>query len=424
MKIAALHELFLESSGVCTDTRKIQNNQLFFALKGDNFNGNKYAQQALASGASYAIIDEKEYAINDRYILVEEVLKTLQDLAGFHRDYLKTPIIAITGSNGKTTTKELLHVVLKQKYHCYATKGNLNNHIGVPLSLLEISEAHDLAIIEMGANHQGEIASYCTYAKPNYGLITNIGKAHLEGFGGVAGIIKGKTELYHAVEANEGLVFYNMDDAILSEQSLIVSKRFSYGQQTQADLSYSMNLENAFVRIHLNEVQIQSQMLGMYNGYNLAAAMAVGTYFKVSVAAMKHALEAYQADNNRSQIITYKSNQVILDAYNANPTSMLAALQNFACITAKKKAVFLGDMFEVGATSSEEHKAIVAFLKSQHFDLCVLVGEAFYEHKNDQFKFFRQTEEAKDWLQQQELEDYHFLIKGSRGMKMEQLIQA
>ena len=424
MILEKLHQLFLASTGVSIDTRKILEQQLFFALKGDNFNGNEYAEQAINEGASYAIVDEEEFALNAQCILVEDVLTCLQGLAAFHRNYLNIPIIAITGSNGKTTTKELLHIVLKQKYQTYATKGNLNNHIGVSLSLLELTKEHELAIIEMGANHQKEIASYCVWAKPNFGLITNIGKAHLEGFGGVEGIIKGKTELYQAVAEIKGLVFYNADDQILTEQSAEITRRFSFAQNANADFKYSLSLIDSLVSIEVNNVQISSNMIGMYNGHNIAAALAIGTFFEVPLPAMKLAIEGYHSDNNRSQLVSYKGMQVILDAYNANPTSMMAALENFIEIKSEKKGVFLGDMFEIGPTSSAEHFAIVNFLKDKKLDFCVFVGKDFLEHRNDQFLFFENVQEAKKWFEQQQLASYKLLIKGSRGMRMESLIKA
>jgi UDP-N-acetylmuramoyl-tripeptide--D-alanyl-D-alanine ligase len=424
MILEKLHQLFLASTGVSIDTRKILEQQLFFALKGDNFNGNEYAEQAINEGASYAIVDEEEFALNAQCILVEDVLTCLQGLAAFHRNYLNIPIIAITGSNGKTTTKELLHIVLKQKYHTYATKGNLNNHIGVSLSLLELTKEHELAIIEMGANHQKEIASYCVWAKPNFGLITNIGKAHLEGFGGVEGIIKGKTELYQAVAEIKGLVFYNADDQILTEQSAEITRRFSFAQNANADFKYSLSLIDSLVSIEVNNVEISSNMIGMYNGHNIAAALAIGTFFEVPLPAMKLAIEGYHSDNNRSQLLSYKGMQVILDAYNANPTSMMAALENFIEIKSEKKGVFLGDMFEIGPTSSAEHFAIVNFLRDKKLDFCVFVGKDFLEHRNDQFLFFENVQEAKNWFEQQQLASYKLLIKGSRGMRMESLIKA
>lgn len=424
MTIDQIHALFLESTGVCTDTRVLQEKQLFFALKGDNFNGNRYAQNALEAGASYAIIDEEAFDKGAQYILVDDVLTSLQELASYHRDYVGTSIIAITGSNGKTTTKELLHAALAPKYKVFATKGNFNNHIGVPLSLLSITKAHELAIIEMGANHQKEIESYCVWTRPNFGLITNCGKAHLEGFGGIQGVIKGKTELYEAIEKNDGKVFYNSDDKVLSEQSAHkVRQRLSYGTNEMADYPYRLDTTEDFVKVLFDGVEIQSNLVGQYNGSNLAAALAIGKYFDVPVADMKKSIEAYHPDNNRSQISQHGSNQVVLDAYNANPTSMIAALENFERFKAAKKGVFLGDMFEVGETSAEEHAHIVSLLESLNFDFCVLVGKHFYEHKNANFHFFEETEEAKSWFNTQDFHGYTFLIKGSRGMKMEGLLE-
>lgn len=421
MTIKEIHQLFLESTGVCTDTRSLQKNQIFFALKGDNFNGNKYAKQALENGAAYAIIDEAEFEIGNS-ILVKNVLECLQELAAFHREYLGLPIIAITGSNGKTTTKELLNAVLSTTFKTYATPGNLNNHIGVPLSLLSITKEHELAIIEMGANHKKEIESYCKWAKPNFGLIGNVGKAHLEGFGSIQGIIEGKTELYEAIEQNEGTIFYNLDDEVIAAQSKKVSKRLSYGF-ANADYNYSIDVSKTFVAVNFDSLNIQSHLIGTYNGVNMGAAIAVAKYFKVTNNKIKTALENYIPANNRSQITDYKGNQVILDAYNANPTSMQAALESFSKINNENKAVFLGDMFEVGASSGEEHQKIVELLSKLNFKLNVLVGKEFYKYKNNEFHFFESTDEAKTWFQEKELNAYTILIKGSRGMKMEQLIQ-
>lgn len=422
MSIEEIHELFLESTGICTDTRTLQEGELFVALKGGNFNGNKYASQALEAGACYAIIDEEAFFIEGKTLVVEDALTCLQSLAKFHRKYLNIPIIAITGSNGKTTTKELLHRVLLQKYSCYATRGNLNNHIGVPLSLLALTSEHEMAIIEMGANHQGEIASYCDWVEANYALITNIGKAHLEGFGGIEGVIKGKTELYRDIASRRGLVFYHLDDPILKEQSAIVDRRISYGQGSEADFTYRLIDNGAFVAIEVEGVQIQSNLIGDYNGVNMASAVAIGQYFDVPLDKIKSSLESYESDNNRSQLIKYKSNDVILDAYNANPTSMMATLAYFKEHQAKKKAVFLGDMFEVGDSTFKEHGLLVDYLSASDFDVFVLVGDQFYKHKNDKGIFFRTTKEAQDWLHSQDFQGFTFLIKGSRGMKMESLL--
>lgn len=418
-----LHELFLASAGVCTDTRSLLENQIFFALKGDNFNGNKYAQLALEKGASYAIIDEEEFEIDSRCILVKNVLEALQELASFHRNYLDIPIIGITGSNGKTTSKELLHAVLSTTYSCFATKGNLNNHIGVPLSLLSINSTHELAIIEMGANHQKEIASYCKWVKPNYGLITNIGKAHLEGFGGIEGVIKGKTELYDAIELNQGLVFYNQNDSILREQIKKVSRTLSYGVDQSSDYPYSLEEDASFVKVHFNNTSIHSQLIGSYNGVNIAAAIAIGKYFRVEDNKIKEALEAYTPENNRSQITSFKGNQIILDAYNANPTSMEAALNSFSKLTHAKKIVFLGDMYEVGSDSKKEHQNIIDSLESFKFGICVLVGKEFKNLDNGIYHFFETTQEAKTWFHQQDFHEHIILIKGSRAMRMEALLK-
>lgn len=423
MTIQEIHQIFLKSTGVCTDTRSLQKGQLFVALKGGNFNGNTYAQKALDKGACLALVDEAEYVLDERTVLVDDTLKTLQELAKFHRQFLKVPIIAITGSNGKTTTKELLHRVLVQKFKCYATKGNLNNHIGVPLSLLSITQDHELAIIEMGANHQGEIKSYCQWALPDYGLISNIGKAHLEGFGGIAGVIKGKTELYRAVASQDGLIFYNGDDPILVEQSKLVKRRLSYGESEQMDYPYRLIEEGQFVAIELDGVHIQSNLIGTYNGVNMAAALAIGQFFEVPLDKMKTSLESYAPDNNRSQLLNYEKNEVILDAYNANPTSMVAALSYFEKHKAEKKGVFLGDMFEVGASSEDEHRLLVSYLHASDFDFYVLVGEQFFKQKDEKGVFFKTTKEAQDWLLNQQFAGYTFLIKGSRGMQMENILQ-
>jgi UDP-N-acetylmuramoyl-tripeptide--D-alanyl-D-alanine ligase len=422
MNIAALYEKFLLSTGVCTDTRSLQKNQIFFALKGGNFNGNQYAKQALDAGASFAVIDETSYATDERYILVEDVLTTLQALAKHHRETLGIPILAITGSNGKTSTKELLHLVLSCKFKTFATQGNLNNHIGVPLSLLSLQASHEMAVIEMGANHQKEIEAYCTWALPNFGIINNIGKAHLEGFGGIEGVIKGKTELYTAIEMNQGTIFYNADDAILQEQCMKVSKRISYGTSSLSNYSYEIDVSSNFVKVRAGGVEIQSNLLGDYNGINIGAALAVGQFFGVDIHLMKEAIETYYPKNNRSQIVEWKNNQVILDAYNANPTSMAAALQSFAAFPAQRKAVFLGAMFEIGETSIVEHAKIVDLVSTLGFDLAVFVGKDFYVNKQEGSYFFESTEAAKTFFQAQNFENYTLFIKGSRGMKMESLL--
>ncbi|MCB9225906.1 MAG: UDP-N-acetylmuramoyl-tripeptide--D-alanyl-D-alanine ligase [Chitinophagales bacterium] len=421
MEIKQLHSLFLNSKGVCTDTRTLQKDEIFFALKGGNFNGNIYAKQALENGAKYVVIDEKEYE-QENTILVKDVLATLQELAAYHRAYLNIPIIGITGSNGKTTTKELLSVVLNKRYKTFATKGNLNNHIGVPLSLLSISNKHEMAIIEMGANHVGEIETYCWWAMPNYGIITNIGKAHLEGFGGVEGVIKGKTELYKAVNKNNGLVFYNADDAVLTEQSKKCNNNYSYAQNSQADFNFKINSSGAFVKVSVGNTIINSHLIGNYNGVNIGTALAIGSYFKISLNEMKEAIENYVPQNNRSEVIKFKDNTIVLDAYNANPSSMKVALESFNNIDNLHKIVILGDMFEVGKTSSNEHKNLIDYALAFNFEQCVFVGKAFYEHKNKLALFFETTQKAKKWFQAQNFSKKYILIKGSRGMALEQLV--
>ncbi|MGB1247496.1 MAG: UDP-N-acetylmuramoyl-tripeptide--D-alanyl-D-alanine ligase [Chitinophagales bacterium] len=417
-----LYPHFLSSTGICTDTRKIEKGNLFFALKGGNFNGNKFAKKALDDGASFAIIDEIEYKEDDRFILVEEVLTALQQLATYHRDQLDIPIIAITGTNGKTTTKELLHAVLSTTFETYATAGNFNNHIGVPLSLLSIKKEHEIAIIEMGANHTKEIEAYCQWAKPTHGLITNIGSAHLEGFGSLEGVIKAKTELYQYLQENNGTVFYNVEDDLLTEKSESISSRKNYGFSNKADFSFTIKKDFPCVSIKINDTVIQSNLFGSYNATNIATALAVSSFFDVKNENAKKGIENYFPANNRSQIIEREGQTIILDAYNANPTSMTAALHSFAKMECKK-AVFLGDMFELGDSSDKEHHAIADLTNTLIFDKIVLVGKAFESPaKKIDAIHFETSEEAKFWYQTSNLENFAILIKGSRGMKMERII--
>ena len=328
-ELSQLHQLFLESTGICTDTRKLKKGNLYLALKGDNFNGNNFAVKALELGANYSIVDEEPEEQNDHIIKVEDGLDTLQKLAAYHRKYLNLPILSITGSNGKTTTKELIREVLSKKYKTVSTQGNLNNHIGVPLTLLSMNKETEFGIVEMGANHQGEIASLCKIAQPDYGYITNFGKAHLEGFGGVEGVIKGKSELYNYLIKNNKTIFINYDDKIQVEKSNgtdIIS--FSEGKNATHQITFLK--ANPFVKINTEDTQINSQLIGTYNAKNIAAAICIGKYFKIPAKAIKEAIESYQPTNNRSQIINQNSNQIILDAYNANPTSMKATQNYFA----------------------------------------------------------------------------------------------
>lgn len=424
MSLNKLYDLFIKSTGICTDTRKLIDGNIFFALKGPSFNGNEYAERALENGASFAVIDEKEFKKNSKYILVDDVLFSLQELSKYHRKQLNIPIVAITGSNGKTTTKELMAAVLKTSFKTFATEGNLNNHIGVPLSLLSIKKEHEIAIIEMGANHQGEIAAYCQWVLPKFGLITNIGSAHLEGFGGIEGVIKGKTELYKALAKNDGLAFYNGDDNLLNEKSKIINQRISYGLNSTADYTFKLISENPFVKIAFKNEEIASNLTGGYNATNIMVAATIGTHFGVSSKDIKKGIENYFPDNNRSQIIEKNDIKYIMDAYNANPTSMQAALESFSKMDASKKMIIIGDMFELGASSDDEHLRILELVNSLSFDKILAVGEKFAMHMQKfNFQFLPNTQEVKNWLQLQNLKDYTILVKGSRGMKLEGVLE-
>lgn len=396
---------------------------MFFALKGDNFNGNTYAEKSLNTGAKYAIIDEAEYNTSNQTILVSNVLKTLQELATYHRLYLDKPIIALTGSNGKTTTKELINAILSQKHITTATIGNLNNHIGVPLTLLSMTNDTEIGIVEMGANHQKEIEFLCNLTKPDYGYITNFGKAHLEGFGGVEGVIKGKSEMYDYLIANNKTIFVNSNDAIQVEKTND-SDIFSFGNHiTGTNVSIDFIEAQPFVKCSYSDLNIESQLIGDYNFNNIAAAIAIGNYFKVDDLAIKTAIENYIPANNRSQIIQKGTNKIILDAYNANPTSMRAALLNFEKQTGHKIAI-LGDMFELGNEAKYEHQNIADLAISLNIDKIIFVGENFYQSKIEtqkasQYKTFAEFKNEFDFSK---IENSILLIKGSRGMALERLL--
>ncbi|MGO3706531.1 MAG: UDP-N-acetylmuramoyl-tripeptide--D-alanyl-D-alanine ligase [Mesonia hippocampi] len=422
MSLDKLYQIFLNSTGVSTDTRNITKGNLFFALSGGNFNGNKFAKEAIEKGASMAIIDDKDFAINEKYILVDNSLKTLQELAKFHRNQLDIPIIAITGSNGKTTTKELITSVLQQKFNTQATIGNFNNHIGVPLTLLSMTTETEIGVVEMGANHQKEIEFLCTIAQPNYGYITNFGKAHLEGFGGFEGVIKGKSELYDYLIKNNQTIFINLDDKIQVEQSKN-GKIISFSE-TAPKSTYQIKLQevNPFVSINTNNVLIQSRLIGLYNAKNIAAAISIGLHFEVPLKDIKTAIENYTPTNNRSQIINKNDNYIILDAYNANPTSMEAALKNLNAIPRNNKTVILGDMFEVGNTSELEHQKIIDLLEKYNFSEMLVCGTHFYQAKSTKVKKFKNYEALADYLTQHTYQDNTILIKGSRGMQLERAL--
>ena len=415
MNIAELHHHFLASEGITTDSRKIVSNSIFFALKGENFNGNKFALDALKMGASYAVIDEKPAESDERLILVKDVLRTLQKLANFHRKYLNLPIIGLTGSNGKTTTKELIKSVLETKFNIVATKGNLNNHIGVPLTLLSMDKTTEIGIVEMGANHLKEIEMLCEIAEPNFGYITNFGKAHLEGFGGIEGVIKGKSELYDFLRKTKGKTFLNTDDLKQVEKAEgIESIHFNKKQISLID-------SDPFISVAFEKVPINSNLIGLYNYTNIAAAVCIGNYFKVLTEQIKFGIENYTPSNNRSQIISKGTYLIILDAYNANPSSMTVALENFSKTQGKYKVVILGDMFELGKESATEHQQIANLAESYPFDTVLLIGKAFSTTRVKNALLY-DTFEAFKASNYKFPENSTFLIKGSRGMALERIL--
>lgn len=423
MTIKALHQLFLASDAISTDTRKVAKNDMFFALKGEHFNGNKFAKQALENGAKYALIDEENYLESEKTILVDDVLQTLQKLAAFHRQYLNIPILALTGSNGKTTTKELINTCLSQKYQTTATLGNLNNHIGVPLTLLSMTSDTEIGIVEMGANHLKEIEFLCEIAQPDFGYITNFGKAHLEGFGSLEGVVKAKTELYQFLVKHNKTIFINTDDPKQVTHSS-QANTISFGKGMNNDCSIIYIEAQPFVKLEYNGLKIQSQLIGSYNFNNIAAAIAIAHYFEVPDVDIKSAIEAYSPKNNRSQIIEKGTNQIILDAYNANPTSMQAALTNFHTIQAPFKMAILGDMFELGTEAEKEHQHLVSFAEELDIDALVFIGENFFKTKSSKSKIKRYPSfEAytKD-ISELNLNEASLLIKGSRGMALERIL--
>jgi UDP-N-acetylmuramoyl-tripeptide--D-alanyl-D-alanine ligase len=424
MDISYIHNLFLQCNSVSIDTRKIESNSLFVAIKGDNFDANTFAKEALEKGASFVIIDNENYFIDQRTILVENSLTTLQELAKFHRQFLKLPIIALTGSNGKTTTKELINVVLSKKFKTKATVGNLNNHIGVPLTLLSFNSETEFGIVEMGANHKKEIEFLCELATPDYGYITNFGKAHLEGFGGVEGVIEGKSEMYNYLSKNDKLAFVNLEDAIQVEKAKTL-KSFSFGINKEiANVNINSIAANPFVEIQFSNLLIQTHLIGLYNANNINAALSIGRYFGVDDLEIKEALESYIPENNRSQLITKGTNQIILDAYNANPSSMAVAMENFLQLNDSNKIMILGDMFELGNESPQEHKAIVDFLKGKKDIVFYFIGKEFYGQRMDStnYWFFETFDAFSEYLRGNKIENSSILIKGSRGMALERTL--
>jgi len=428
-----LYEVFKENPAVSTDTRSISQGCIFFALKGGNFNGNKFAAEALSKGAAYAVVDEQEFASSDKCLPVNDVLKTLQDLASYHRKVLGAnglKVVALTGSNGKTTTKELIARVLAKKYNVLFTQGNLNNHIGVPLTLLRLNSSHEIAVIEMGANHQGEIRDLCTIADPDYGLITNIGLAHLEGFGGEEGVFKGKTELLVHLEKKQGFAFL-LEDEVRLHHFKTRLKNISYGLSVTADVQGALFENTEFVKYewHADNIpkrDVQTQMVGAYNLPNMLAATAVGVKFGVDPARIDEAVSSYVPDNNRSQLEKRGTNTLILDCYNANPSSMIAAIENIEITPAQNKILILGDMFELGDSSEREHQQIVNYIDENLTDATVLLVGKHFSSTSGALRFHRLNDAAEviSWLQKYPPTDSLILIKGSRGMKMETCISA
>lgn len=428
--IKFVHDLFLSSTGVTTDTRKINKNNIFFALKGSNFNANEFALKAIEQGCIASIVDEGQYANEPGIYLVDDVLSTLQKLANYHRNCFNIPVLGITGSNGKTTNKELIYSVLKTQYNTLATTGNLNNHIGVPLTLLRLTKEHEFAIIEMGANHQGEINLLCEIANPTHGYITNIGKAHLEGFGGIEGVKKGKTEMYRFLSGKHGEIFVNGDDPVLHELAETNNKITfgttklydTIGKDLTTNDMVEFKFTNRYGEKDWNKLpMVKTNIVGRYNFINCLAAACIGHYFKISDDNIKKGIESYVPDNNRSQLVNTGYNQLLLDAYNANPNSMRAAIENFSKFKAENKWLILGDMFELGEYSYIEHAQIVEFLKNLDLKNVLLVGEEFIKANNANFKSFKSTEETKNYLFQNKIINSTVLIKGSRGMRMESL---
>lgn len=433
MAIEQLYDLYLQHPIISTDTRKIAQGSLFFALKGDKFDANTFAAQALEAGAAYAIVDNAAYRTSEKTILVDDVLSTLQDLARYHRKQLQIPVIGLTGTNGKTTTKELINAVLSQQFNTLATAGNLNNHIGVPLTILSINSSHQIAVIEMGANHQKEIELLCTIAQPTHGLITNVGKAHLEGFGGVEGVKKGKGELYDYLKASGGIAFVNSDsnDLLLMQESRNLENVIYYGKQSflnTIDGNLLQNTPYLAIQWTIKEkeapfYEVNSHLTGEYNLPNILAAICIGHYFKLSPAEISAGIEGYQPQNNRSQIVKTATNTLICDYYNANPSSMMVAIDNLNKMQAEHKVMILGDMFEMGTEAAAEHKAVIDAALAVPADQHIFVGAEFYLQQAD-FKgaFYSTAEEAMNSIKARPINNATVLIKGSRGMALERLV--
>lgn len=422
-------ELFYQTSGVCTDTRNIQKDCLFVCLKGANFNGNEFALEALRQGAKYVIVDEEIDGASSAVIRVENALVYLQQLANYHRHKFQIPVIGITGSNGKTTSKELIATVLSKKYNVHFTKGNLNNHIGVPLTLLQLNDSHEIAVIEMGANKFHDIEELCAIAEPTHGIITNIGMAHLEGFINFEGVLKTKLELYDSIVRNKGILFYNVDDSTLTSNLPKNIEAIGYGSENPASIVGELVALSPFVQMKWKSASYQSEiietrMIGKYNFYNFLAAISIGLHFQVDNEAISDAIRTYTPTNNRSQIEKTAKNTLILDAYNANPTSMKSALESFARVTENHKIALLGDMFELGAESAKEHQKVIDFILEINLNT-FLIGKNFYQLKGDfgpAIQFFESKDDVIQFLEKMELKDHLILLKGSRGIGLESIV--
>ena len=422
MLIEDIYRIFQNLNGLNTDSRTISINSLFIALKGEKFNGNKFAKSAIKNGARYAIIDDEKYKIDERFILVENCLETLQKLANFHRKKLNTKIIAITGSNGKTTTKELLYNVFKPSYSTICTIGNLNNHIGVPLSLLSIKIDTEIAIIEMGASSLGEIKLLCDIAEPNYGYITNFGKAHIEGFGSESKVLQGKSELYNYLRSNNGTIFFNLDDNKQKKLLKNYDKKFSFGLKSKF-CEYKLCSVNESIIINTENENISSSLYGKYNVDNIMAAVCIGKYFKISIKSISEGISNYIPKNNRSEIIKKKSNTILLDAYNANPSSMYASIKNFIKTNFKNKILILGDMYELGVNEIKYHQEITDYCQSSNIKKIILIGKIFSNTNNsEKFIKYNNVNEFINSYDFYKLKKSTILVKGSRGEMLEKVI--
>lgn len=432
MEISELYQLFLQHPVICTDSRNCVPDSLFFALKGKNYDANIFALSALEKGCSYAVVDDKKYAIDERFILVKDTLQSLQELARLHRKQFDIPVIAITGTNGKTTTKELISTVLMKKFNLLSTERNLNNHIGVPLTLLQLKPGHEIAVIEMGANHPGEIKKLAEIASPKYGLITNVGKAHLEGFGSLEGVMQAKAELYEYIYQEGEAIFINKKNQYLQQMAekagfTDASRKIEYCLKPLENNIITGEIVDCspylIMKCTTNEgtFDIETKLIGAYNAENVLAAVAVGNFFGVHNEQIKHGIENYQPQNNRSQFSVTQHNKLIIDTYNANPTSMQAAILNFADMNFSPKTLILGDMLELGKQSKKEHQNIINLLQQKNFQNVFLVGEQFSK-VNKTYLSFENVENLINYLEQHPLCNQYIFIKGSRGIHLEKVL--